>query len=313
MTSAVKPIETQLGLAWNWQYDADFIRALDTVCHREGVSSYIVSHHNLHQVRQEVERDGRRFLWFLDRASDEDKHFLELNQILQSRGTFFLNSHRHYLRASDKAEIHRELLQQGVHVPLTFVLPPHDLQPHLNPSVVEAFAKPFVVKPARGSGGRGVLTNVTKLEEVTQTRMKQRDQRFLIQQKIEPLMLKERRAWFRVYYVCGQVISCWWCDKTHRYEMLTNEDLQIVNSKELERIVRVIARLTELDFFSCEVALDRTGRYVVVDYVNTPCDMRLQSKYANAVPDIIVQQIIEIITTYVRQQLTTRINPLLPL
>jgi len=41
------------------------------------------------------------------------------------------------------------------------------------------------------------------------------------------------------------------------------------------------------DFFSTEIALAKDGRYVVVDYVNDPCDMRPQSKHFDGVPDTI--------------------------
>jgi glutathione synthase/RimK-type ligase-like ATP-grasp enzyme len=295
--------EIQFGLAYNWQYDADFIHALDRSCHQAGISTFIVGPHNLQQTCLEVNNDERRFRWFLDRASDEDKHFLLLNQSLQSKGTHFLNAHDRYLRASDKAEIHSDLLTSGLRLPLTVVLPSHDRQPEINPQLIEEFAKPFVVKPARGGGGRGVVTGGTKVEHVTQARTKHRDQRFLLQQSIEPQILGGRRAWFRVYFVCGHAIPCWWDDRTHRYAVFTPSDAGLVNVGELERIVRVIAEVAHLDFFSTEIALDLHNRYVVVDYVNTPCDMRQQSKHFNGVPDTIVHQIIVAITGHVKSQL----------
>ena len=42
----------------------------------------------------------------------------------------------------------------------------------------------------------------------------------------------------------------------------------------------------------------------MIDYVNTPCDMRLQSKHANGVPDLLVHQIIAAITGYLKVQIT---------
>ena len=295
--------EIQFGLAFNWQYDAEFIRALDKSCHQAGISTYVVGAHNLQQTCLEIQNDERRFRWFLDRASDEDKHFLQLNGLLQSKGTRFLNAHDRYLRASDKAEIHTDLLTSGLRLPLTIVLPALDRQPDISPRLIEGFAKPFVVKPARGGGGRGVITGGTRIEDVARARTSHRDQRFLLQQSIEPQILDGRRAWFRVYFVCGTVIPCWWDDRTHRYAVFTPGDAKLVNVGELERIVRVIAEVAHLDFFSTEVALDLHSRYVVVDYVNTPCDMRVQSKHFNGVPDTIVHQIIAAITGHLKSQL----------
>jgi hypothetical protein len=296
MSAPVKAAtEVQFGIAWNWQYDLDFVQMLDKACHEAGLNSFLVSHHNLAQVIAEVERDERRFAWFLDRASDEDKHFLKLNELLRARGTQFLNAHHHYLRASDKAEIHRELLACGLQLPTTLILPPHERQPDVDAKLIEAFAKPFVVKPAKGGGGKGVLTGAKHADDVKHVRSSQRDQKFLVQQRIEPQQIGNRRAWFRVYYVCGQVIPCWWDDRTHHYAMFTEADRQAVDVSRLECISRSIAGVAQLDFFSCEVALDRNHRYVLIDYVNTPCDMRLQSKHANAVPDALLRQIIGII------------------
>ena len=49
-------------------------------------------------------------------------------------------------------------------------------------------------------------------------------------------------------------------------------------------IVRTIARVSRLRFFSTEVAMDVRGRFVVVDYVNEICDMRLRSVHADGCP-----------------------------
>jgi len=292
-----------VGLAYNWQYDADFINMLDRSLHQAGLTSYVVGPHNLAQTTLEVHNGERRFDWFLDRASDEDRHFLQLNHVLAANGTEILNAHDEYLRASDKAEIHRDLMANGLQLPLTLILPPYEREPDFNPQLIESFAKPFVVKPAKGGGGRGVLTGATKVEDVLRTRTKHRDQRYLIQQSIEPQMLGDRRAWFRVYYVCGTTIACWWDDRTHRYSVFAPSDAGLINVSELERIVRIVAEVAQLDFFSTEIALDKNGRYVVIDYVNTPCDMRPQSKHFNGVPDTIIQQIVVAITGYLKAQI----------
>lgn len=299
----------QVGIAWNWSYDADFVHALDRALHQAGLSCYLVGHHNLAQTILEVHNGERRFHWFLDRASDEDKHFLALNHLLQTTGTRFLNAHDRYLRASDKAEIHRDLLGSGLCLPRTLILPPAAEVPALDPELIATFSKPFVVKPARGGGGRGVLVGARELDDVTRTRASYRDQRLLIQQNIEPQQIGDRRAWFRVYYCCGQTVPVWWDDRTHRYTLMTPGDARRVNVGELERIVRIVAQVSELDFFSTEVALDLHGRYVVIDYVNTPCDMRPQSKHFNGVPDLLIAQITAAITGFLKAQITaTRVS-----
>ena len=254
------------------------------------------------QTFLEVQNDERHFLQFLDRASDNDERFLQFNQLLQAKGTKFLNSHHHYKRSIDKANIHGELLAQGLQLPLTIILPSYDTEPGFDARLIEPLAKPFVVKPAKGGGGFGVVVGATQPDDVIQTRSRFRNQRFLVQQKIEPQILGGRRAWFRVYHVCGEIIPCWWDDTTHRYTLCTPSDNALVNTGELARIVKIIAEISQLDFFSAEIALDHQGRYVVIDYVNDPCDMRQQSKHFDGVPDSVVHLIINCITDHLKNQ-----------
>jgi hypothetical protein len=45
--------------------------------------------------------------------------------------------------------------------------------------------------------------------------------------------------------------------------------------------------------FSTEITITSDGRFVIVDYVNDPIDLRLQSKAFDGVPDDIVKDITE--------------------
>jgi hypothetical protein len=296
-----KPQIISFGIAWNWEFDRDFVLQLDRACQAAGVSSYLIGQHNLPATIAEAQAGQRQFRWFLDRASDECPKFLELNRLLGQQGTRFLNAHHHYQRSIDKANIHGELHVRGLQLPLTIILPALDAEPHLDLRFVDLMPKPFVVKPAKGGGGAGVILGGMGADEVRKARGHFRNQRFLVQQRIEPQVWQGRRAWFRVFYVCGQVIPCWWDDITHRYTAFTPGDSEFVDAKELARVARVVAEVAQLDFFSTEIALDRDSRYVVVDYVNDPCDMRLQSKCHDGVPEVIVTQIVGRLVEHVRR------------
>jgi hypothetical protein len=45
--------------------------------------------------------------------------------------------------------------------------------------------------------------------------------------------------------------------------------------------------------FSTEITITSDGRFLIVDYVNDPIDLRLQSKTFDGVPDDIVKDITE--------------------
>jgi hypothetical protein len=60
-----------------------------------------------------------------------------------------------------------------------------------------------------------------------------------------------------------------------------------------------------LDFFSTEIALDQAGRFIVIDYLNDICDMRLKSRHYDGVPDDIVHEIAGLIVKGVKNKICT--------
>jgi hypothetical protein len=43
--------------------------------------------------------------------------------------------------------------------------------------------------------------------------------------------------------------------------------------------------------FSTEIALTKEGHFMVVDYVNDPVDLRMQSRAVDGVPDVYLESI----------------------
>jgi hypothetical protein len=58
-----------------------------------------------------------------------------------------------------------------------------------------------------------------------------------------------------------------------------------------------IARICKLELFSSEIAYTEDRGCTVVDYINDPVDLRLQSKSYDGVPDIIVADIADRLAT----------------
>jgi hypothetical protein len=123
-------------------------------------------------------------------------------------------------------------------------------------------------------------------------RKSQHDQKFLLQEKIEPVQLGGERAWFRAYYVHGQTFLAWWNDLTHIYRQVEAKEESEFYLSPMRAIVSKIAGVSRLDFFSAEIALTVDVRFVVVDYVNDICDMRAQSTYPDGVPDRLIGEIV---------------------
>ena len=74
--------------------------------------------------------------------------------------------------------------------------------------------------------------------------------------------------------------------------MVTPQEAITFGLKPLEEIMRQIAGLTGMKFFSSEIALVDSGEFIVIDYVNDQCHMLSQSADPQrGVPDELVRAV----------------------
>jgi hypothetical protein len=279
-----------LCLAWNWEYDADFVKLLDGACQSRGISLLQINPENLLDRMQSIASKEITFQVFFDRASDSDTRFLPVVQLVRSHVVHQINSHELARRAWDKVAMHQAI---SVHIdtPFTIILPSYDENPLLPSIDLASLGMSFTIKPAYGGGGEGVITEATSLDRVFATRQEFPSQKYLLQAHVIPTRLGSRMAWFRVIYCAGKLYPCWWDNCTHIYTPVTSDDETYYNLDPLRGLTFSIARICGLDLFSTEITFTRDGRFVIVDYVNDPIDLRLQSKAFDGVPDDIVQDI----------------------
>jgi len=280
-----------LAIFWEWEYDEDFVRILDQKSYQFGLQSYLIHPFNLESVYQDTDKGifGTRF--FYDRASDNNPDFDPLVMELVLGGAIPLNDPKKLTPALDKAIMHQKLAEHGVHVPYTIILSPTRDWTKIKIGELIRLGEPFIIKPAVGGGGQGVEANAKTLFDIVKAREGKAKEKLLLQEKILPALFGDRRAWFRVYYVCGEVVSCWWDDQTHIYFRVLQEEEKVYGLERLKSIMAKIAEITELDFFSAEIAIVDRETLVVVDYVNDQCDMRLKSGHYDGVPDDVVHEI----------------------
>jgi hypothetical protein len=75
----------------------------------------------------------------------------------------------------------------------------------------------------------------------------------------------------------------------------------------LEEIIRRIAALTRMNFFSSEIAQTEAGEFVVIDYVNDQCHMLSQSADPRTgVPDEVVGAIARRLVEAAREMITRK-------
>jgi len=281
-----------LCIAWNWEHDADFAVLLAEACGAQNVSLLQVTPANLAETLLALAGDRVAFRAFFDRASDADEAFLPLAEWASRRAPLRINARERAARAWDKAAMH-QVLSVYLLTPVTLILPPHDEQPDLPPLNLSALGGRFTIKPAHGGGGEGVVMEAMTLEQVLAARRERPSDRYLLQAHIAPAQIGERPAWFRVLFCAGRAYPCWWDPRSHTYALVTMEEESAHGLSALRETVTAIAQVCGLDLFSTEVALEPGRRFVVVDYVNDPVDLRLQARTPEGVPDAIVRNIAE--------------------
>jgi hypothetical protein len=292
-------------LATDWEHDRDFLSLLDGSLRSGGLSTYIVWPHNLEKVLQALRVGSLGFRFILDRASATSPEFMELYRIVSRTGARFLDDPNTILWASDKATMHLEFISGGIRVPYTLIVAPFNTAKEipLSQDQLSRLGSPFFVKPANTTGGGiGVFEHGTSLQDILVVRQQHKGDKYLVQEKIHPLEKEGLRFWFRAFHVCGSLFATWWHDRSHVYEPLLPEQVERYALQPLFGMVRDIAGICHLNFFSTEIVLDRSGQWLAVDYVNDTCDLRLKSRHADGVPDEVVRQIAERIAHFAQGQ-----------
>jgi hypothetical protein len=286
-----------LGISSNWEYDLDFVSLVEKSFQEAGLSTYVIHPSNVLEVKEELLEKRLTFCCYLDRAWDVDERFEEIGKILQRRKTRIFNPYKNVLHAIDKASMHLEFMTAGLNVPYSIIIPPHSQKEDVKLSLedLSILGRPFIIKPCNTTGGGiGVVTGAESLKEVLKERVSYNNDKYLIQEKIYPGIIDGKRTWFRCFWAFGKTIVVFWDDQTHIYEIISEELKSKINIKKLNQITRTIFGIIQLDFFSTEVVLTSENKFVVIDYVNDQCDMRLKSKHVDGVPN----EIVELLITY---------------
>jgi hypothetical protein len=283
-----------LGIAWNWEFDKEFIYGIEAACHRRKLTTYRIEPHNLAESVRLIRSGKLLFRSFMDRASDAEESFEPLARLLAKSSAHLFNPYDAIDRAKDKATMHLELMTAGVNVPYTIIITPFAKKKEVELSLTELahLGRPFIIKPANTTGGGvGVILGAESLKEIIESRQYHKGDKYLLQETVVPATLDTRKGWFRAFYTFGETLLCWWDTDTHIYRMVTKHEEHLYKLQRLHDILRTIHCVSRLEFFSSEIAVTHDGKFVTVDYVNEICDMRQQSSHVDGVPDDVVRTI----------------------
>ncbi len=300
-----------LSMSINWNYDRDFFKLIERESINYGLSTFIIHQDNLEDTYSKLNDNLLSFNFLFDRASDSSIEFLKLQNILINKGTEVIEKHEKIKWVSDKATMHLEFVNKGIETPYTFILTPFEYDKNISISNDDLIkiGSPFVIKPANTTGGGvGVFDNAKDINDILLVRKEFEKDKYLIQEKVIPLEVDGKYFWFRCFYAFGFIHCTWWNNNTKIYNLLNDNELQKYNLQKLFTIVEKIKNIININFFSTEIAIDRNNKFVVVDYVNEVCDMRLQSKHFDGVPDIIVENIARNLVLYIKEKINKNKN-----
>jgi hypothetical protein len=284
-------VETyDLAAAWCWEYDSDFIGHIDRECLSRGIRSYLIHPGNLSKTLQRIEDKELRFRTFFDRASDQEEAFDRLVEVMKDHRVRMINQADRLELVTDKASMQKRLSSEKIGVPYTVILPPWYDHLQVRSFPTKKLGMPFVVKPACGGCGDGVVKDARTVEDIQRARQQYPHDRYLLQERIEPVQLDGRRAWFRVFFAFGDIFPCWWDNHTKIADSLSPSQVDKKVHSGISNIMRKIARTCKLELFSTEIALTSDGRLLVIDPVNDQVDLRKKSSHLDGVPDQVVDQ-----------------------
>ncbi|MBM3943507.1 MAG: hypothetical protein FJ316_11440 [SAR202 cluster bacterium] len=231
-------------------------------------------------------------------AGEDGNPYFALAKAVKAAGGYVINDPDLGALAAHKGRFHPVLEQNGVPVPRSIIVPRDGLASFRVTNELKAtLGVPFVVKPGWGGGAVGVNINSRSEQDLLQcAELAPNSDSFLVQERIQPRDLEGHRAWFRVFHILGEAIPCWWEPPANQYQLVTPLQQKVYRLGRLKKIVKDIARVSGVEFFTTEICYTTDRRFLAVDYLNTDCDMHPKSFFPTGVPDEVVRHISLLLT-----------------
>lgn len=278
---------------WDWEFDRPFLLRLGRACAARGVLFAAAREGCEALLAGLAASPGPAPAVVLDRASDVAPGLAAPLAALEARGCRAVNHAGRMVWCRDKATMHLELVAVGIQVPYGVIIT-SDQAARAGGVLAEhaqSLGAPFVIKPAEGGGGEGVVLDASSAADVARYLEERGYDKVILQRRVVPCALGGRRGWFRVFYLAGRVVPCWWDDLTHVYRLVSQAEEEASGLGRLRELTLQIARIAGIDFFTTEIALDVAGEMVVVDFVNEMPDLRCQTDHPDGVPEPLVDAI----------------------
>jgi len=255
--------------------------------------------HDFLRKLQQREFSVRVLLDMSNNQTVPDDPYLMLAQEAKSQGAYVINDPSITSVVAHKGLFHQIMMEHRILVPETVVVSRKELGSFkLTDEIKSVVGVPFVVKPAWGDSSIGVIIDGHSHDDLLRSaEQAPNSDAFLVQRQLKPQRLGDHVGWFRMFHIINEVIPCWWNPANHEYHLVTPAQTRYYKLAPLPRIMREIARVSKMKFFTSEICLDMDGHFYTVDYLNADPDMNPRSFYTNGVPDEVVRHIVWLTVT----------------
>ncbi|MFH1868121.1 MAG: hypothetical protein ABH843_04030 [Candidatus Omnitrophota bacterium] len=286
------------GIAWDGTTEDDFVKWVKSACVKRNMLFKLINENNVHEVIKDLNHGKLKISFMLDTEAnynDPEDIFTRLCYAVKDTNGYVACDPDDARDASNKAIAHYDLVKAKIPTPYTIVVrnwEPDDFS--LTKEELKELGVPFVIKPATGFGQKGVLKTASgSITEIAQARHFNRGDDFLLQKKIDPVYFDKKQGWFRVYFLFGEIIPCWWNTETGFYTHLTLKEMYTYKLLPLARITSEISRITNMDFFTTEIAVTmekKEKKFVAIDYVNDQPDLNIYpvKQGGGPVPEVVL-------------------------
>jgi len=298
-------MDIDLLLIYQSPYDNPFVDILSQICQAAGRNLLMVCQEDVETIWTKLNTEHLQPCACLDLAAGLEVSLLPVEQWANEHVQIHLNPSERRRQVWRKTNLHWEFIHAGVDTPYTIAVPALTRVPDLEPPEdLWQLGVPFSAKPDLGGGGWEVIVDAQGWEDVLGMRRRLPQEDLILQELVHPVELMGKRAWFRVLYACGQAVPCWWDDRTHLFgDMVSEEERQQLGLDPLWKIAEIAAGIAQIQIFSTEVAVVEGNRFVVVDYVNDPVDVRFRPHAKEGMPPEAARALAEAISAYLTRLL----------
>ena len=283
-------------LAMTHLLDADefFIHRIQGECAARGLGFFLIEPAWANEFLLKLDRGQLKCRVLLNMHAEHhdcNELYHRLIRKAWAAGTWVIDPPELAAEMTDKAKGHALLAAKGLPLPDTRIWEPQQ-------EAAEAFAAklgdglpaPWVVKPARGYGKKGVILDGKSAADLERAQGSWKDYAYLVQERLTPMkMAGGEPVYCRIYYCFNRLWLAWWNCENDRYREITGEEHAEWRLGEAEEIVRRVAEISGMEFFSSELMRSEPGRWVLIDYVNDQCHLLSQkADPLKGVPDRIV-------------------------